>query len=391
MPMMVFLLAALLLALALFLTAEVWAHNHRLRRVPLRITVSGTRGKTTVVRTLASVMRSAGYRVLAKTTGSQARYILPDGSEEPVRRYGITTILEQKKLMRRAAGLRCDCLIAEIMSIQPANHLVETRQLLKPGMTILTNFRTDHTDAVPDHPEAIAALFSNDINPGSTVFVPRQECTQLIREAIWDKGARLVEVEPGAYLGAGLTGAAAARQVPENLDLVTAAAMELGIASETIAKGVAQARMDIGNPLIFKIQHQNKTIWFINAFAANDPLSTKLLLGKTEEMIGAGPKGRFALLSLRSDRGERSLQWMLYLLGEGRGLFEKVYLSGGHARVLQRRIPEAEILKGHSPGSLTRQLASVLPDGARVYGIGNIGGMGGELVREWEKTASDVL
>ena len=388
---MILLLAILLLGMAAFLSAEVWQHNRHLRGIPLRITVSGTRGKTTVVRSLASVMRLAGYRVLAKTTGSEARYILPDGSEEPVKRSGITTILEQKRLIRKAAGLRANCVIAEIMSIQPANHLVETRQLLQPGLTILTNFRTDHTDVVPDHPEAIAAVFANDIYPGSTVIIPDQEITPLIREAIREKKARLVTAEPGVHALACLPGELSARQVAVNLDLVAATALELGITPTLMAEGIRQARMDIGNPLIFKLKHHDKHIWFINAFAANDPQSTRLLVEQAEGLTEAVHSGRVALLALRPDRGERSQQWLEYLLGEGREMFGKVYLAGGHSVVLQRRIPGAIRLIGRDPAALTRQLASDLPDGTRVYGIGNIGGLGSDLVREWIKSASDVL
>ena len=51
--------------------------------IPLRVSISGTRGKTTLVRALASVLRESGRTVLAKTTGTQALMILPDGVNLP--------------------------------------------------------------------------------------------------------------------------------------------------------------------------------------------------------------------------------------------------------------------------------------------------------------------
>ena len=383
------LLIILLLGMVAWLTVEVRHHNRNLKKIPLRITVSGTRGKTTVVRSLASILRLAGYQVLAKTTGSEARLILPDGTEEPIKRNGLTTIMEQKKLINKAKQLQAQCVIAEIMSIQPTNHLVETQQLLKPQMTLLTNFRTDHTDVVPDRQEAITAVFANDVFPDSAIILPETEANPQIREAIENKKARLIMAKSGIHSTINLPDNVLEKQIASNLDLVTTAALELGIEPDVIAKGIALAKMDIGNPLIFSIKEQNKNLWFINAFAANDPQSTRQLVEQTEALLSAESGSRIALLSLRSDRGERSLQWLRYLRGEGRELFEKVYLVGGHAQVLKRSLPTAVLVKQDDPRELTKLLITNHPDGSRVYGIGNIGGLGAKLVREWIRNADE--
>ena len=68
---MIYLLLSLL-GLFLFLTFERLLLEQRLRKIPLRISVTGTRGKSAVVRMLASVLREDGRRVVAKTTGAQA-------------------------------------------------------------------------------------------------------------------------------------------------------------------------------------------------------------------------------------------------------------------------------------------------------------------------------
>ena len=70
----------------------LWVETVRLRRwqegIPLRVMVTGTRGKTSVARSLASVLREDGRKVLAKTTGSEAALLLPDGTERPLHRRG---------------------------------------------------------------------------------------------------------------------------------------------------------------------------------------------------------------------------------------------------------------------------------------------------------------
>src|SRR3954471_10732401 len=75
------------IALATFVACllGMWlsARRHRvhMRGVPVRIHVGGTRGKSTTTRLIATGLRAGGVRVLAKTTGSEPRLILPDGSE----------------------------------------------------------------------------------------------------------------------------------------------------------------------------------------------------------------------------------------------------------------------------------------------------------------------
>src|SRR5262245_53156976 len=58
-----------------------WRHRRHLRAVRLRIHVAGTRGKSTTTRLIAAGLRAGGCKVLAKTTGSEPRLILPDGFE----------------------------------------------------------------------------------------------------------------------------------------------------------------------------------------------------------------------------------------------------------------------------------------------------------------------
>jgi len=78
-------------ALLLLLLARALLLRRALSRVPIRIHVGGTRGKTTVCRLIAAGLRSEGVRTLAKTTGTDPLLILPDGTERAWRRAGPPT------------------------------------------------------------------------------------------------------------------------------------------------------------------------------------------------------------------------------------------------------------------------------------------------------------
>ncbi|NIN72575.1 MAG: poly-gamma-glutamate synthase PgsB, partial [Gemmatimonadetes bacterium] len=182
---------------AVFLILERLRLDHHRKAIPLTITVTGTRGKTSVTRLLASVLRASGKRVLAKTTGSEPVLILPDGAERKIRRRGRPSIIEQKHVVRLAAQLGVDAAVVEVMSIHPENHLVEGQQLLKPDLVIATNFRVDHSAALGETRESVAAALALDVPPGARAFVPQRECLPAFRAALRERGGELIEVPPG--------------------------------------------------------------------------------------------------------------------------------------------------------------------------------------------------
>jgi poly-gamma-glutamate synthase PgsB/CapB len=169
-PLTVFL--ALLLGWLGWLVGERVKLERDRAAVPLRISVTGTRGKTSVARLLAAVLREDGRKVLAKTTGSEARLIFPDGAEAEIHRLGAPSVLEQRKLLARGARLGVDAVVAEIMSVHPEAHRVEAHRILKPNLVLVTNFRVDHLAAQGETRGAVARVLALDVPPGGRALVP---------------------------------------------------------------------------------------------------------------------------------------------------------------------------------------------------------------------------
>jgi poly-gamma-glutamate synthase PgsB/CapB len=366
------------------------------RAIPLRIAVTGTRGKTSVVRLLASVLREDGRRVLAKTTGSKATLILPDGSVEEIRRRGQPSILEQKELLYRGVALGVDVVVAEIMSIHAENHLAETHHILKPHTVLVTNFRVDHTGAVGETREDVAVVLALDVPKGSSVFVPEAECLSAFRESAEESGAALTEVPSGMAAkvieeGEG-TGPA---EFGGNLDLVVASARSLGVDDEAIRRGIRGALQDIGAVRIWQYKGERSTspTYLVSAFAANDPESTMLVYDRVMETLGTSQDRCVGLMNLRADRGDRSLQWADALAGGLLTRFSSLYATGLHAPALRRRVsrlgggdtPSVRVLRSGPAPDLTESVLSGIRDtGGVVFGFGNIGGVGEELVEHWD-------
>jgi poly-gamma-glutamate synthase PgsB/CapB len=363
--------------------------------VPLLITVTGTRGKTTLVRLVASVLRADGRRVLAKTTGSQASLILPDGTEEEVGRGRIPTILEQIGLLRRGAKLGVDAIVVEVMSIHAENHLVESRRILQPDLVLVTNFRDDHTEATGRAPEDVASLHLLDIPQKATVFIPEGEVGQSFREGVEAQGGELEVVShaDGRF--------EESHRFPELLDLVWAASSSLGVALETMEMGIQNTRGDLGELWVGRYGRGGEGAYVANAFAANDPESTALALhrirgavagnreGGEDHSAGDGPL--VGILNLRRDRGDRTRQWVEALEAGAMGELKQLLLVGFHGPAVLRRLEKGtwkgkvKILTEKDPGRAMETVLAEAP-GPRplIFGFGNMGGMGVELVKHWQ-------
>src|SRR6478735_4054384 len=127
---------------------EAARHRRNLRSVPIRIHVNGTRGKSSVTRLIAAGLRAGGVVTSAKTTGTLPRFILPDGSEEPIYRVGPPSVAEQFEVARRARRLGVRALVVECMALDPELQWVSTSELVRPTHVVITNVRADHLDVM---------------------------------------------------------------------------------------------------------------------------------------------------------------------------------------------------------------------------------------------------
>jgi poly-gamma-glutamate synthase PgsB/CapB len=371
----------------LYLIYERLAVNRWRRSIPLVITVSGTRGKSTVTRLLAAVLREDVRMVMAKTTGAEAKLLWPDGSETEVRRRGVASILEQKTLLKNAARQSVDCLVAEVMSIHPENHLVESQQILKPDIVVITNFWPDHVDAQGQTENETAHCLSLDIPDEATVFAPEGSCTGVLETAVAKAGGNLMTIPHGGSAATSdIDPELARREFAGNLYLVYAVAKHIGVKDEIIDKGLKTASQDIGAFKIWEWRSgmPERRLFVVNGFAANDPESTVRVLAKAGDLLPTRTRPLVGLLCLRRDRGDRTEQWIEALKDGMANQFSRIYVSGGHAKVVARRLDSVIELTSRSPEKLMETIVSENEEGTVIFGFGNIVGMGRQLVDYWD-------
>jgi len=382
----------------LYLLIERLALDSRLRRVPVRICVAGTRGKSSVVRLIAGALREAGLNVLAKTTGSRAALILPDGTERELRRRGLPSILEQKRIVRTAARLGAKILVTEMMSIREECLLAESRRLIRPGVLVLTNVRLDHLDLMGRSREEIAVCLASAFPLHGTVILPEEEFFPIFEQKGRALGTKLILARKSVMKDGELAAALPYEEFEANVRLALETVRELGIGEETALRGMAAAPPDFGALRIWDALRTGlgPAVSFVNAFAANDPGSSSEALDRVMDKPSFSGRMFIGLLNLRDDRGDRTLQWAEAL---ERGDFDRltrIAVIGGQARAFGRRLkkragwPEGKLVvfKERTPAAVCEGLLRLADGPAVVIGLGNIGGLGKGIVELWERAGT---
>ena len=167
----------LVLVVLFVIYGAVWyqIHLRNLHRLPIRIQVNGTRGKSSVTRLIAAGLRASGMKVIAKTTGTTPRLILSDTEEEPIRRPGKPNIVENVRIIRQAARLQPQAVVLECMALVPQNQWTDAHRLIQPTHGVITNARADHLDVMGPTVKDVAVALSNTVPEHGRFFTAEQE------------------------------------------------------------------------------------------------------------------------------------------------------------------------------------------------------------------------
>ena len=274
-------LAAVLLAAAV----EAELLRRARRAVPIRVHVNGTRGKSTVTRLIWCALREAGIPALAKTTGTEARLLFPDGTERPLRRFGRANIREQVRALLLARRVGARALVVECMALQPELQWIAERRIFRSTIGVITNVRLDHTDVMGRTLDEIAVSLSNTIPRSGVTVIGGSAGAAVLVERARALGSRVVRCDPvhdGWY--------------ESNRAVALATARELGIPDAVALAGMP------AEPLTGATGWSSARRW-LNALAANDPESLRQLIEEQQPRFAA--QRTLTVYNHRADRASR--------------------------------------------------------------------------------------
>lgn len=294
-----------------------------------RILVTGSRGKSSVVRLLSAALSSLGLHVRARVTGVRSRELSPSG-ERLIVRNSPAHVGEMRWWLRQLPA-DTEAVVMENSAVSPdLQHLAA--MWLDPTLAVLTNVRNDHQEVWG----SVAGAAAHTLVGGIPVHVPLiigaevADCLYLRPLlASRDGSVATAAAAPGNYRAA-------------NMSIAGAALGYLGLMEAGCEAAMRSLPPDIGD---FRVFMPEKDTTLAAAFSANDLASTELL---------------FSMLAWReeetclyfSDRADRPLR---------RASFEPFF-----------RLPWRRMLI--SDGSEHVHEVRAWLRGKRVFGCGNVAG-----------------
>ncbi|NLX06161.1 MAG: poly-gamma-glutamate synthase PgsB [Phycisphaerae bacterium] len=365
-------------------------HRRNLRRIPIRIHVNGTRGKSSVARLIAAGLREGGIRTCAKTTGTLPRMILPDGFEYPIFRPARANVIEQVRILDRAADSGVEALVIECMALLPRLQWISESRLVRSTHGVITNARADHLDVMGPTERDVALALAGSTPLGGTLFTAEQRHREIFEHTAEDRGSRLVcvnEKDFAAVTDEELAGFSYVEH-RENIALALRVCQELGVERQTALRGMWAATPDPGVMKVYQVEFFGRRIIFINGFAANDPESTERIWNIALEHFPQVDR-RVALFNCRADRPDRSWQlgevcpsWRpadnYVLMGTGTFIFARAAAAGGLDLMKITFVENQEVHR------IFETLVGLGGKSMLVMGMGNIGGQGLEMVQYFQ-------
>ncbi len=380
-------LVGILVLIVSGLTLEAINHRRQLRKIRLRVHVNGTRGKSSVTRLIAAGLRAGGLRVAAKTTGTLASFIFPDGQEEPIFRIGHTNIIEQVKIVRRAAQLQVDALVIECMAVQPLLQALCESKLVRSTHGVLTNARPDHLDVMGPTAQDVALALAGTMPINGQFFTTAQQYVNTFVMAAADRHTTLHHIDEAKILQVSDEEITrfAYTEYKDNVALALAVCQHIGVPRAVALQGMWEAIPDPGALTIYTIHHHGHDITLVNGFAANDPVSTETLWHKMHERFKQH-EDKLLLMNCRVDRKQRSVQ-MAEAIASWE-LPDRVVAIGEYTQAFNSVMRKAELDTKTNlvigEGWTVEQILAlaVSKPGPRhlLVGIGNIAGIGFKLV-----------
>lgn len=358
-------------------------HQRNVNSIPIRIHVNGTRGKSSVTRLIAAGLRAGNVRTIAKTTGTLPRLILEDGEEIPIYRKGIANISEQIKIMKFAKENQARALVIECMAVNPTLQWVSEHQMVRSTIGVMTNVRLDHIEEMGKNLRQIADSLCNTLRKKGLMFTAERGVFPYMETIAQKRKAKLIQTKEEEITDEMMEGFSYIEH-KENVALSLAVCEHVGVNRETALKGMHNVKPDPGALEIYEIDFFHKHFLFANAFAANDPMSTVQIWHMITQMRGNN-RTKIIVLNTRGDRLERAQQLIeaiskemecdyIILIGE---YTDKVEEEGAEFGISEKKMFS---LGWAEEEEVFEKILDLTEEKSLVVGIGNMGGLGKEVV-----------
>jgi poly-gamma-glutamate synthase PgsB/CapB len=384
-------LTLLLISYGIF---EFLMHQKKIRDIPIRIHVNGTRGKSSVSRLIGAGLRSSGLNTITKVTGTYPRLISGEGNEIKINRKEKANIIEQLSIVKYCHKMKADAIVIECMALQPRYQYITENQMIHATIGVITNIRLDHLDVMGPTIKDIAVALSNTIPKGKVLFTSEDKhikyleyiCKTIKTDLHVSKKDTVSDEEMKGFKYI---------EHKENVALALDICSHLGIERQKALDEMKKTTPDEGVLIKSTAREDSKRVTFFSAFAANDPESSYMIWNQIIDQID-DDELKIILLTIRHDRQSRALQ-LIHLVAQ-KIRCDYIVLIGDSTDIIEDKaikfgIPREKVKNPglKTPEEIFAYLMKLSSVKTTIVGIGNMGAGGAEVAKIFKLKQTNEL
>lgn len=342
-----------------------------LHKIPIRILVNGTRGKSTLVKIIHEILRQSGQKAFAKTTGDEPLEYLPDGQIKMISRNAPASIIENIGILRHWANEFPEAIVMECMALQPEAQRNLSTHIFKPNYILISNIHFDHAEAMGDQLREMVSTILECINDSANILTTNQVEEKLKQFGKSLANIRIAKAErfPERFYSI------PSQLVDQNWSLIKSMTDQLNINLQIAYHCFREVHLSMNRKV--SIRNPNLNYSFGNLFSINDHESAAMFIqhsrqnqiSKAQEVV---------LFNARSDRPVRTKYFAelvlqefpqninIWITGSGKQLAKNIF---------RRKNIGCNSITLMSPKEVLDKLKSRFDIPATIYGIGNLCGM----------------
>ncbi len=317
-------------------------HREVISKVPIRISVTGTRGKSSQVHLIVKLIAKRDLWTIAKITGDIPFFFDNDAIYKIIRKDGRPVLMDETAFLtdicNNNLGRYPDAVVLENQAIKPYTMLAFHRLYCKPRYIVVTNIRRDHCDFLGNTKDEVAHAIGEGFADADTVISGET-----------DKGANDILKFHAQKIGAAFMVATVPpekRNIPGVESIYTAKMLLECLNKDFSNFGNLKMTDDEVETLInvlentFTLQSGPSGVEWFDGAKLNDIDSSKIVFDYLQWKY---PERRFTLLAyFRKDRASRTISFLKFfneMLDFSK--IDRIYMAGHGSEYVYNRINQS--------------------------------------------------